>query len=465
MPSKRDLIKIFDTYTRKKTAFVPQEPNKVKIYTCGPTVYDFAHIGNFRAYIFSDTLRRVLEFNGYKVKHVINITDVGHLTSDADSGEDKMEASARRQKKSAKEIADFYTNIFMAGFKSLNLKEPFIWSKATDHIPEQIALIEKLEARGFTYQASDGIYFDTAKLKNYGRLSRLDLKGLRQGARVDFNNEKKTLTDFALWKFSPKDQKRQMEWESPWGIGFPGWHIECSAMAMKYLGETIDIHTGGIDHIPVHHTNEIAQSETATGKQFVKYWMHVAFLTIEGQKMAKSQGNFTTLGDITKRGYDPLSFKYLALTSHYRSSFNFTWSNLTSAQKSLTSIREKITNLGHKTRNYDEKIIKRLKECVNNDINTPQALALFWETLESKRIPNNSKKTTLLEFDKVLGLDLNRKETVQIPDTVKKLVEYREQARKDKKWDESDNLRKEIERMGYSVEDTMSGPKLKKIIL
>ncbi len=462
---KNNLIKIFDTYTRQKRSFVSQEHGIAKIYTCGPTVYDFAHIGNFRAYIFSDTLRRVLEFNGYKVKHVINITDVGHLTSDEDSGEDKIEASARRQKKSAKEIADFYTNIFMDGFKSLNLKEPFIWSKATDHIPEQIALIKKLEAKGFTYQASDGIYFDTAKLKNYGHLSRLDLKGLKRGARVDFNDEKKSLTDFALWKFSPKDQKRQMEWESPWGIGFPGWHIECSAMAMKYLGETIDIHTGGIDHIPVHHTNEIAQSETVTGKQFAKYWMHVAFLTVDGQKMAKSQGNFTTLKDITKKGYDPLSFKYLALTSNYRSSFNFTWNNLASAQKSLTSIRDKINNLGPKAKNYDEKIIKKLKGCVNNDINTPQALALLWETLENKKIANNSKKTTLLEFDKVFGLDLNRKEIVQIPDTVKKLVESREQARKDKKWNESDNLRKEIEKIGYSVEDTTSGPKLKKIPL
>jgi len=293
-------IYLFDTYQREKRQFVPLEQGKVKIYTCGPTVYDYPHIGNLRAYIFADTLRKMFEFNGYQVRHVINITDVGHLTSDADSGEDKIELSARKQKRSAFEIADFYTEVFKQNLLDLGVEPPTVWSKATDHISEQIALVQKLEKAGYTYLTSDGIYFDTSRLSNYGYLARLDAEGIEPGARVDLG-EKRNPTDFALWKFSPKGKKRQMEWPSPWGVGFPGWHLECSTMAMKYLGETIDIHTGGVDHIPVHHSNEIAQSEAVTGKQFVRYWLHVAFLTSHGKKMAKSEGNFNLAEYHSKR--------------------------------------------------------------------------------------------------------------------------------------------------------------------
>ena len=304
-------IYLFDTYSRQKKLFVPLKSGEVTIYTCGPTVYDYPHIGNLRAYIFSDILRRSLEFNDYKVTQVINITDVGHLVSDADEGEDKMEMKAHEQKCSALEMAEFYTQIFKGNLISLNIEVPEIWCKATEHIKEQIDLIKHLESLGYTYQTSDGIYFDTSKVDSYGYLGRINVDGMQPGSRVELSSEKKNPTDFALWKLSPKEGKRQMEWESPWGIGFPGWHIECSAMAMKYLGETIDIHTGGIDHIPVHHTNEMTQSEAATGKKFVDYWVHVAFLTVDGGKMGKSLHNFITLQNIIDKGYDPLAFDIL----------------------------------------------------------------------------------------------------------------------------------------------------------
>lgn len=452
-------IFLFDTYQREKREFISLEAGKVKIYTCGPTVYNYPHIGNLRAYIFSDTLRRVFEFNGYKVKHVINITDVGHLVSDADEGEDKMEVSARKENRSAWEIADYYTNIFKQNLVQINVHEPSIWSKATDHINEQIALIRRLEDSGYTYQTSDGVYFDTSKVANYGYLARLDINGLEAGARVEMNEEKQNLTDFALWKFSPDGQKRQMEWQSPWGVGFPGWHIECSAMAMKYLGDTIDIHTGGVDHIPVHHSNEIAQSESATGKQFARYWMHVAFLTVNGKKMSKSEGNFVTLQDIIQRGYDPLVFRYLALTSHYHSGLNFTWKNLRGVQKALLSLREKIAEWSGKDASPSSELIEEFKRRVNNDVNTPQALALVWDIVNDKLLYEGVKRATILEFDKVLGLGLQVKSTSEIPAEILALVQQREDSRKNKKWKESDQIRQEILAKGYEVEDTSAGPR------
>ncbi|HOM32980.1 MAG TPA: cysteine--tRNA ligase [Candidatus Paceibacterota bacterium] len=451
-------IYLFDTYQREKRQFVPLEQGKVKIYTCGPTVYDYPHIGNLRAYIFADTLRKMFEFNGYEVRHVINITDVGHLTSDADSGEDKIELSARKQKLSASEIAEFYTKIFKQNLLDLGVEPPTIWSKATDHISEQIALIQKLEKRGYTYLTSDGIYFDTSRLSNYGYLARLDVKGIKPGARVDLG-EKRNPTDFALWKFSSKDKKRQMEWPSPWGIGFPGWHIECSAMAMKYLGETIDIHTGGIDHIPVHHTNEIAQSEAATGKQFARYWLHVAFLTSHGKKMAKSEGNFITLQDIVQKGYDPLTFRYYALTSHYRSSLNFTWQGLQGIQKAIMSLREKVLSWGSSHGTPDEKFLKEFRIRINNDLNTPQTIALLWEVVDSSLAPEK-KRATLMAFDKVLGLGLTHSSTGEIPEEVRILVQKREFLRKNGQWKDSDRLRQKILEKGYEVRDTSTGPKV-----
>jgi len=455
-------IFLYDTYKKQKREFVSLEPGRVGVYTCGPTVYNFPHIGNLRAYIFSDILRRVLEFNSYEVRQVINITDVGHLTSDADIGEDKVELSARQQAKSVWEIADFYAQIFKQNMTDLNIKEPSVWSKATDHIAEQLMLIKRLEKLGYTYVISDGVYFDTSKVANYGYLARLDVEGINPGARVELNEEKRNPTDFALWKFSPKDQKRQMEWQSPWGIGFPGWHIECSSMAMKYLGETIDIHTGGVDHIPVHHTNEIVQSESATGKQFVRYWMHVAFLTVDGEKMAKSERNFVTLQDIVQKGYDPLIFRYLALTSHYRSGLNFTWRNLRGTQKALFSLREKLSIWNGKDAVSNDELVEEFRRRMNNDINTPQALALVWDIVNDKSLPDGVKKATILEFDKVLGLELAGQITNDIPIEIKNLVQQRENLRKEKKWKESDLIRQDMFAKGYEIEDTSTGPRIVK---
>lgn len=449
-------IHLFDTYDRQKRAFVPLEPGKVKIYTCGPTVYDYPHIGNLRAYIFADTLRRMFEFNGYEVRHVINITDVGHLTSDADEGEDKIEARAKEQKRSAWEIAEFFTEVFKQNFVSLNIKSPTVWSKATEHIPEQIALIERLEKLGYTYKTSDGLYFHTSKLAEYGHLARLDICGIKPGARVKEDPEKRNPTDFALWKFSPKDQKRQMEWSSPWGVGFPGWHIECSAMAMKYLGETIDVHTGGIDHIPVHHTNEIAQSETATGKQFARYWLHVAFLTVDGKKMSKSFGNFYVLQDIVNKGYDPLSFRYLLLTAKYSAGLNFTWDSLSGSQKALSSLRERIAEWENANAKPDEGMLSEFRGYLNDDLNTPQAIAFLWKSSGSS-ISSAVKRATFAEFDKALGLGLIRRKDDDIPEAIRALAAKRESLRKEKKWEEADKVRIEIESQGYKIKDTKEG--------
>lgn len=457
-------IYLFDTYSRQKKLFVPLKSGEVTIYTCGPTVYDYPHIGNLRAYIFSDILRRSLEFNNYKVTQVINITDVGHLVSDADEGEDKMEMKAREEKRSALEMAEFYTRIFKENLITLNVEVPEIWCKATEHIKEQIDLIKRLEKLGYTYQTSDGIYFNTSKVDAYGYLGRINVDGMQPGSRVELSSEKMNPTDFALWKLSPRARKRQMEWESPWGTGFPGWHIECSAMAMKYLGETIDIHTGGIDHIPVHHTNEIAQSEAATGKKFVDYWLHVAFLTVDSGKMSKSLNNFITLQNIIDKGYDPLAFRYLALGSHYRAGLNFTWQSFLGAQEALSSIRENILSWGNDEALPDEDIVENFKSRINNDLNTPQVLGLLWETVASK-LPVTVKKATILEFDKVLGLRLSESEKyvlTEVPSMVKELAEKRETLRKEKKWQESDEVRKQINTLGYDVDDTSKGSKIKK---
>ncbi len=320
-------LKIYNTLSRKKEIFKPINKNKVGIYTCGPTVYWYQHIGNLKAYLFSDFLKRILMYNGYNVNHVINITDVGHLTSDSDSGDDKIEIAAYKEGKSAKEIADYYFNAYYNDLKKLNVLMPNVWAKATEHIKEQIELINRLEEKGFTYKTSDGIYFDSSKFKDYGKIANLKKENLKAGKRVSLG-EKKNLTDFALWKFSSEPGKRQQEWESPWGIGFPGWHIECSAMSTKYLGQHFDIHTGGEDHIPVHHTNEIAQSEAASGKKFVNYWMHISFLLFKGEKVSKSKGGLYTLSELEQLGYKPEHYRYLVLQTHYRKPLNFSIENL-----------------------------------------------------------------------------------------------------------------------------------------
>src|SRR3989338_2131329 len=361
---------LYNTLGRKKQEFKPIKKGIVGLYTCGPTVYSYAHIGNLRTYIFEDILKRVLIENGYKVKHVMNITDVGHLTSDADTGDDKVEKSAKEQKKTVWDIAGFYTKVFQEDIAKLHILDPDIWCRATDHIKEQIELIKKLEKKGLTYKTSDGIYFDTSKFKDYGILGNIKAEGLKAGVRVEIG-EKKNPTDFALWKFSPKDSKRQMEWKSPWGTGFPGWHIECSAMSMKYLGETFDIHCGGIDHVPVHHTNEIAQSEAATGKSFVKYWAHGAFLLLEKEKMAKSGGNFITLQTLIERGYDPLDYRYFCFTAHYRSELKFSFDALTSCRAAFNILKEKYLEFRKKKSAVNKKdhlvviYVKKFESAIN----------------------------------------------------------------------------------------------------
>ena len=460
-------LQFFDTYTRGNKPFVSSDTSKgfVGLYSCGPTVYAYPHIGNLRAYVFSDTLRRVLEYNGYNVKQVINITDVGHLTSDADEGEDKIALQAIKTGKTAWEIAEYFTEAFRRDLDSLNIEKPHVLSKATDHVSEQIALIKKLEERGFAYRTSDGVYFDTLKFPDYGHMARLQSRGLKAGARVAFNPEKHDLTDFALWKFSPTNQKRQMEWQSPWGIGFPGWHIECSAMSMKYLGETIDIHTGGIDHIPVHHTNEIAQSEAATGKQFVRYWLHCAFLLVDGQKMSKSLGNLFTLDDLMARGYDPMVFRYLLHTVHYRKQINFTWESLAAAKSALNSLRTALAEWPDGGL-ADATVVSEFHSRINDDLDMPTAVALLWEVTKGG-LPSEVKKATLIEFDKVLGLQFvhsksDRININEVPAEVQTLLKEREQARNQKNWSESDRLRDMIRSLGYVVEDARDGIQIKR---
>jgi len=471
-------IKLYNTLTRKKAVFKPITKKHVGIYTCGPTVYSCAHIGNLRSYIFADILKRVLLYGGYKAKHVMNVTDVGHLTSDADEGEDKMEKAAQKEKKSAREIADYYWRIFRDDFKKLNIIEPDIWCKATDHINEQIELIKKLEKKGYTYKTSDGIYFNTAKLKNYGQLARLKKEGLQAGKRIGLG-EKKNITDFALWKFSPpvggasSQPKRQQEWNSPWGIGFPGWHIECSAMSMKYLGEHFDIHTGGIDHIPIHHPNEIAQSEVATGKKFVNYWLHGEFLTFKGEKVSKStamptgrQGGLFTISELEEKGFNPLAFRYFTFNAHYRKQLSFSLKDLKKSENSYQRLKNIITGISAQGRpasgwKINRKYLDQFASAIDNDLDMPKALSILWGLIRDKKA--QGKFRTIREMDKIFGLDLLKKEIIEVPSQIKKLIEDREIARKQKNWKKSDQLRIQIQSLGYWVEDTKDGPKIKKI--
>ena len=452
-------MKIYNTLSRSIEEFNPIKKNKVGLYTCGPTVYNYQHIGNLRTYVFEDILKRVLEYNKYKIKHIMNITDVGHLTSDGDTGEDKMEKGAAREGKSAWDIAKFYTKIFKQDLGALNIIFPTKFTKATDNIKEQINLIKKLEKKGFTYQTSDGIYFDTAKLPDYGKLAQLDKQELKAGARVEMG-EKKNPTDFALWKFSPVHEKRQMEWKSPWGIGFPGWHIECSAMAAKYLGQPFDIHCGGIDHIPVHHTNEIAQSEAANGKPLANYWMHGEFLVLDGAKMSKSSGEFLTLEALKTKNFNPLAYRYLLLQTHYRKQLTFSWDAVQAAQNGLEHLYSAARELPKKdasTALLEEEFL----DTINNDLDVAGALALIWTALKQKTID----LPTLLKFDTVLGLDIKKQlkiKTTPLSAEIAALIAARDQARQNKNWSESDSLRTKIENLGYTIEDTPTGTRVSK---
>lgn len=459
-------IHIYNTLTKTTEEFKPLKNKKVGLYTCGPTVYNYAHIGNLRTYIFEDILKRTLEYNDYKVKHVMNITDVGHLTDDADSGEDKMEREAKKQQKDAWALADFYTKAFKHDLGELNITEPTTWCKATDHIAEQIDLVKKLEKKGFAYQTSDGIYFDTSKLADYGKMANLQKQNIQAGSRVDMG-EKKNSTDFALWKFSPQGSQRQMEWESPWGKGFPGWHLECSAMSVKYLGQPFDIHCGGIDHIPVHHTNEIAQSEAAYDKPLANYWMHGEFVVINNDKMAKSTGNFITLETLKEKGFSPLAYRYLLLQTHYRQQLNFSWESLKAAQQGLHHLYRAVQELNKNPFTIEKNTLKNIEEgflnLINDDLNMPGAMAYIWTTLQRRELDID----TLLKFDEVLGLEIEKNiaTSIEIPPEVQQLIDERDLARKNKNYQRSDELRIKLEELGYEVEDTKEGTELHKKIL
>ena len=435
------------------------------MYTCGPTVYYFAHIGNLRAYLFMDTLRRVLKYNGYTLKHVMNITDVGHLVSDADEGEDKMMKAARRENKDPFEIAEFYMNAFLKDMDKLNIDKPEIIARATEHIDVMEEYVKKIIENGYTYQTEDTIYFDTSKLDNYGILSGKKVEDQKAGARVNFDSNKKNISDFALWIKAPENHI--MKWDSFFGKCYPGWHLECSAMGYKYLGEEFDIHTGGADHIPIHHENEIAQAQGFCGKIPARFWMHVNFLTVDDGKMSKSLNNLYTLEDLKEKGFEPLSYRMFNFTSNYRNKLNFTWEAMESAKIALNRLREGYLKHCEGTAKVDEEEIKNLEkrfnEAINDDLNMPVAMSVVWDIIKN---PNKSKdyQNLLLKFDEVLGLDLKnykRKES-KIPEEDLKLVEERNIARKNKNWEESDRIRDILMSKGYTVKDGKEGTLIEK---
>ncbi len=458
-------MKIYNTLTRKKEEFKPIVEGEVRMYTCGPTVYDYAHIGNLRAYLFMDNLRRVLKYNGYKLKHVMNITDVGHLVSDSDEGEDKMVKAARRENKDPYEIAEFYMNAFFKDLDALNVDKPEIIARATEHIKIMEEYVKKLIENGYTYHTDDTIYFDTSKLDKYGVLSNRKVEDQKAGARVEFDTGKKNISDFALWIKAPENHI--MKWDSFFGKCYPGWHLECSAMGYKYLGETFDIHTGGIDHIPIHHENEIAQSKGFSGKIPANYWMHVNFMLMNGEKMSKSLGNVYTLSDLIEKGYEPMEFKMLMFTSTYRNQINFTWESLDSAKISLQRLRDGYLKELEGTDKVDESEIKdyenRFLEAINDDLNMPVAMSVVWDIIKN---PKKSKDLAnlLLKFDEVLGLDLKnyKKQEDKLPDEIKELVSKRDEARNSKNWAESDRIRDLLISKGYKVQDTKEGTLVKK---
>lgn len=466
------MLKLYNTLPRKKEVFRPLKDKKVGLYTCGPTVYWYAHIGNLRTYIFEDILRRVLEYNGYKVKQVMNITDVGHLTSDTDTGEDKMLKALKREgkglnEKSMLEIADFYTKAFKKDLQVLNIKEPTIWCKATENIKEQIDLVKKLFKAGLAYDAKEAVYFDTSKLKDYGKLARLDIKGLREGARVPKRIGKRNPTDFALWlKLAGEHKNHIMNWDSPWGKGFPGWHVECSAMSIKHLGRKFDIHCGGIDHIPVHHTNERAQNIGAIGHPVVRFWMHGEFLVLKEGRMGKSERNIIILNDLIKKEINPLAYRYLCLTTHYRSKLTFSWKSLEGVQNVLKKLFEKTAEIKPAKASPKSKVAKdyqkRFLGFINDDLNMPRALALIWEIIEDKNLSNSEKYALLIDFDKIFGFSLKEIRKEKIPKEVVVLTKERERYRLQKNWQKADEIRKRIQKLGFQVEDTKKGPKIKK---
>jgi cysteinyl-tRNA synthetase len=461
------VLKLYNTLTRKKEIFKPINKKEVKVYGCGPTVYWYQHIGNLYRYVWEDYLIRILKYNGYKVNHIINVTDIGHLTSDADEGEDKMIVAIRREglelnENSMLKISKKYFDAFLNDLRKLNFQEPNHWPKATEHIREQIELITRLEKKGYTYKTEQAVYFDVSKFKDYGGLSGQKLEEKKNGARenVVADKEKKNPQDFALWFFTVGHFKDHvMKWNSPWGVGFPGWHIECSAMSMKYLGEHFDIHTGGQEHIPVHHTNEIAQNEGATGKKVVKYWMHMQWLIIDGGKMSKSLGNIYLLSDLEEKGFSALDFKYFCLTGYYRKPLNFNLENLKSAKNSYERIKNLISNIKD-DKNLNKIYLSKFEKAINDDLNMPKALQVLWNLVRDKKA--KGKYQTIKKMDEVFGLNLLKKENIEIPVEIKKLIDQRENARKGKNWKLADEIRGKINKLGFVIEDTDKGFMIKR---
>jgi len=475
------MLNLFNTLSRKKEEFIPINKDEVRMYSCGPTVYNFMHIGNLRTFFFEDILLRVLKYNGFNVKYVMNITDVGHLVSDADEGEDKMITTAKQQGKNVREIAEFYTDIFIEDIKKMNIIPPDIYTKATDYIPQQIDLIKCLDKKGYAYVTGDGVYFDTAKLPDYGKLAKLDIKGLQEGARIEFSAEKKNITDFSLWKFSPKNEQRQMEWESPWGKGFPGWHLECSAMSKAVFGNHFDIHCGGVDHIPVHHTNEIAQSEACNDEKFVNYWLHGEFLDMGNEKMSKSTGKFITLGTLIDKGYSPMEYRYFLLMAHYKKKLKFSFEGLNAARNGYRNLTGKIANLKEgissdivstANSNEEETTItgvykKKFLDKINDDLNMPEAMSVLWEVIKDENLQGSDKLKLANDFDRIFGLELDKagdnKNEVDIPEEIKTLLDKRIEAKKNKDFKLADEIRNEIKEKGYELLDKKDGVEFKKI--
>ena len=462
---KHDLkFMIYNTRTRSSEEFIPVTPGQVSLYTCGPTVYKDAHIGNLRTYISEDILKKALILYGYKVKHVMNITDVGHLTDDADDGDDKMEKSAREMGMDAWHLAYHYFEKFRDDFESLNCMDPTLWASAAGHIDEQLHIIEVLQEKGFTYETNDGVYFDTEKFPQYADFGQIDVENLQGGARVELNQEKRNITDFALWKFSKDGEQRQMEWDSPWGIGFPGWHLECSALSIKYLGDRLDFHAGGTDHIKVHHTNEIAQSESYLGHPWCNYWYHAEFLVLQGNvKMSKSTGNFLTVSSLREEGYDPLDYRYFCLNANYSKQLTFTWEAMDAARTSYARLRNRIIELKKSTvetqGTADERYMLQFFGDIFQDLNVSKALGTLWNLLKDDSVKDPDKLKTVLIFDEVLGLGLKDVEEShqELPTAVIELMAQRDEARVNKNYALSDQLRDELTAMGYTVKDSKDG--------
>ena len=452
------MIYLTNSLTKKKEEFVPITAGHVGIYSCGPTVYDYVHIGNLRSFLLSDLIRRVFAYHDYTVRQVMNLTDIGHLASDSDDGEDKMTRGLRRDGKpitleAMLELGSFYAEKFKEDLAALNILLPHEMPRASDHIAEDIQLVKKLEQKGFTYQTSDGIYFNTAKDPHYGKLGGTG----GDTSRIGVNSEKKNLKDFALWKFNPT-----LGYQSPWGKGFPGWHIECSAMSERYLGEHFDIHTGGADLAPIHHNNEIAQSECAHGHPFVTYWLHNAFVNVASGKMAKSEGTGITLQSIVERGFDPIVYRYWLLGGHYRTPMTFSWEALEAAAAAYRRLQGFLQEWDQADAHTDATYEQKFQEAVYDDINTPQALAITWELVSDQNLSSGIKKATILKFDKILGLKLATKSSTVVPKEVQQLATERQQARDEKRWNDADILRQKINDLGFTVRDTPHGPVVEK---